>query len=134
MTAPGGEPAVPLPAAVRMLLERHGLADLPVRAAARSATRVDTGRWFSGERVWVALVGDRLLLLAPGPRPLVQLLPAGAAVRAGYNHVTGGLALPAGAAAGPPRELPAVRLDPLVARSLLAAVASEPPPGSRPDA
>ena len=91
-------------------------ADLPVRWAARSATRVDTGRWFGRAPLFAAVLGDRFALVAPGPRPLVRVIPATALGRAVYNHVTGELAFPP-VPSGPP--FPSLGLDPLLARSLL---------------
>lgn len=115
-TATAGLPA--LPDAIRRLLGPVRLADAPVRFAAPSLTTVDTGGWLRGERVWIGVVGDRLVIAAPGPTPLVRALPLDALAHATYNHVTGALAFPRhGAASGPP--LPTIRLDPLVARSLL---------------
>lgn len=91
-------------------------ADLPVRWAARSGTLVDTGRWFRRAPLFAAVLGDRFALVASGPRPLVRVVPASALGRAVYNHVTGELAFPP-VTSGPP--FPSLRLDPLLARSLL---------------
>ena len=91
-------------------------ADLPIRWAARSNTQVDTGRWFRRAPLVAAVLGDRFAVVATGPRPLVRVVPAAALGRAVYNHVTGELAFPP-VTSGPP--FPSLRLDPLLARSLL---------------
>ena len=62
------------------------------------------------------MLGDRFAIMATGPRPLVRVVPAAALGRAVYNHVTGELAFPP-VTSGPP--FPSLRLDPLLARSLL---------------
>ncbi|NDC63216.1 MAG: hypothetical protein EBZ59_04345 [Planctomycetia bacterium] len=97
----------------------------PVRWSATTGTRVDTGRWFRRAPVSAALVGDRLVLSAEGPRPFRRVLPASALGRAVYNHVTGELAFPAPqpGGAGPqpatPSDVPGLLLDALAARELL---------------
>lgn len=107
-----------LPGDVQDTLRAHSpaAADLPVRWAARSSTLVDTGRWFRRAPLFAAILGDRFALVAAGPRPLVRVVPAAALGRAVYNHVTGELAFPP-VTSGPP--FPSLRLDPLIARSLL---------------
>lgn len=107
-----------LPAAVLDTLRARApaAAELPVRWAARSGTRVDTGGWFGRAPLYAAVLGDRFVLVATGPRPLVRVVPATALGRAVYNHVTGELAFPP-VTSGPP--FPSLRLDPLSARSLL---------------
>lgn len=115
-----------LPAAVRGLLEARGLAAAPVRFAAASATRIDTGGWLAGGPLWVAVVGERLVLAAAGQKPYLLDLPAAALSQAVYNHVTGTVVFRPGAAA---EDVPPVHLDPLVARSLLA-LAAGPAPAS----
>jgi hypothetical protein len=127
-----------LPAAIRDLFAARGLGDAPVRFAEPTSTRLDTGGWLRGGQVWAAIVGDRFVLAAAGPRPLLIQLPVAALSRAVYNHVTGELALPPISAfprvpASPPgpsgAAIPPVRLDPLVARSLVS-LATPPTPSS----
>jgi hypothetical protein len=122
-----------LPAAVRDLLAAHGLGDAPVRFAAPSATRLDTGGWLRGGQVWAAVVGDSFVLAAPGPRPELIRLPLTALSRAVYNHVTGELGFPP-VRSGP--SIPAIRLDPLLARALTALAHRSTPtsPGNPSDA
>ncbi|MFM8291650.1 MAG: hypothetical protein ACKOC4_08105 [Planctomycetia bacterium] len=105
-----------LSAAIRGLLEDRGLAATPVRFAAASATRVDTGGWLTGEPLWVAVVEDRLVLAAAGNKPYLLDLPISALAQAVYNHVTGAVVFRPGPAQ---RDIPPLRLDPLVARTLL---------------
>ena len=123
-----------LPAALRDLLAAHGLGGLPVRFAAPSATRIDTGGWLRGGQVWAAVVGDRFVLAAPGPRPTLIRLPLTALSRAVYNYVTGELGFPPVPPSATP--MPPVRLDPLLARSLLAFARPSAPtsPGTPSDA
>jgi hypothetical protein len=119
-----------LPAAVRDLLASRGLGDAPVRFAAPSPTRIDTGGWLRGGQVWAAVVGDRFVLAAAGRRPVLIDLPRTALASAVYNHVTGELGFPP-VASGP--DIPPVRLDPLLARALVA-IAHPSTPGSPFDA
>jgi len=114
-----------LPGDVQDTLRAHApaAADLPVRWAARSNTFVDTGRWFRRAPLFAAILGDRFALVATGPRPLVRVVPAAALGRAVYNHVTGELAFPPVTSGDP---FPSLRLDPLIARSLLTLSHDEP--------
>jgi hypothetical protein len=115
---PAAPPAEPMPADVRQLLE----ARLPavagdVRWHARSGTLLDTGSWVARAAVHAAVCGDRLVLIAAGPRPFVLDLPVAALSSAVYNFVTGELSFPHASAVP---AVPPVRLDSLVARSLVA--------------
>jgi hypothetical protein len=131
MTAPDtAHPSTALPAAVRALLAEHGLGDAPVTFATPSATRIDTGGWLWGGRVWAAVVGKSFVLAAAGPRPSLIQLPRTALARAVYNHVTGELGFPP-VPSGP--RIPPVRLDPLLARALVA-LATPTSPGTPSDA
>lgn len=118
-----------LPPAVQDLLAARGLGDAPVRFAVPTATRVDTGGWLRGGQVWAAVVGDRFVLAATGQRPTLIQLPAAALARAVYNHVTGELGFPPVPSG---TVIPAVRLDPLIARTLmsLAATSTSTSPGA----
>ena len=58
-----------------------------------TGTRVDTGWWFVGGRVWAITTGDSLLLYAPGPRPLFDTLAFHKLRGSLYNHIVGGVAL-----------------------------------------
>lgn len=134
MTAATPDAAAPrLSAAIHGLLEGRGLATAPVRFAAASTTRIDTGGWLTGGPLWVALVDDRLVLAAAGRKPYLLDLPASALSQAVYNHVTGTLVFRPGVAS---QDVPPVQLDPLVARSLLALAAGPvtAPPGTPSDA
>ena len=128
MTTASQEADIRVPTAVRQLLTDAGLADEPVRFAVTSHTSVDTGSWLRGRHVWAGVIGNRFVIAAPGPVPLVRVLPLGVLSLATYNHVTGSLAFPRPAAGGEP--LPTIQLDPLVARSLLGLAPSSPSPGT----
>jgi len=128
MTSDTTTPAAPaLSAAVRNVLRGHPqaapLADQPVRWLAASSTRIDTGSWLGPSPLTSAVVADRFVLVAAGPKPFVRVVPAAALCRAVYNHVTGELTFPSGAASAPAAEIaPGVRglqLDSLAARSLV---------------
>lgn len=128
-----------LPAAIRDLLAARGLGAAPVRFAAPTATRLDTGGWLRGGQVWAAVVGERFVIAAAGSRPVLIQLPVGALARAVYNHVTGELGFsPVSALPTAPSgsAIPPVRLDPLVARALqsLATPSASTSPGKPPDA
>jgi hypothetical protein len=58
-----------------------------------SRARVDTGGWGWQERLSLALIGDELLLLAPGRRPYVKWLRRPDVAKSLYNAVTGELVL-----------------------------------------
>ena len=120
----------PIPGAVQPLLAAAGLVNGEVRFAALSQTSVDTGSWLRGRHVWVGVVDDRLVIAAPGPAPLVRILPPGTLAQATYNHVTGALAFPRPSDTADGEPLPTIRLDPLVARSLLGLASSSPSPGT----
>lgn len=128
-TAPPAS-AADLPGDVRRLLEaRLPAAVGAVRWQARSGTRIDTGSWLRRAPLHAVVHGDRLALVAAGPRPYVLDLPVAALSRAVYNHVTGELAFRR-TAADP--AVPPLRLDPLVARSLLAFAPPPAPPSGTP--
>ena len=116
-----------LPADVRKTLSARfpAAAAAPVHWQAESATRLDTGSWLCRAAVHAAVIGDRLVVVAPGPRPLIRHWPLAAVAKAVYNHVTGQLVLPPGRSAFEPTF--AVALDPFLARSLLAVASSTPP-------
>jgi hypothetical protein len=119
-----------LPPAVRRLIAAEAE---PVSWALRSGTTVDTGSWLRRAPLFAAVVGDRFVLAADGPRPFLRTVPVAALQRAVYNHVTGELALPAKAAAAA-ENAPGVhglRIDPFAARTLVeiaAARAATPSP------
>jgi hypothetical protein len=130
-TAMAGAEAATIPPDVRDLLAGHGLAPAEVRFAAASATRIDTGGWLRGANLFLAVVGERFVLAAAGPRPLVRVLPLSALARAVYNHVTGELAFPP-VKSGP--SVPTLRIDPFLARSLFDLLPSTSVPGASPRA
>ena len=119
--------ALAVPADLQRLLDhRLPAAAGDVRWHARTGTLLDTGSWLALAALHLLVCGDRLVLVAAGPRPYVLELPIAALSHAVYNHVTGELSFPH--LDGEP-SLPAVRLDPLVARSLLVFAPSSSPSG-----
>lgn len=130
-TAVAGSEVATLPPEICELLAGHGLDAAGLRFAAASTTRVDTGGWLRGSPLFVAVVGERFVLAAAGPRPLVRILPLSSISRGVYNHVTGELAFPP-VKSGPP--VPAVRIDPLLARSLFGLLSPPSDPGASPRA
>ena len=136
VAAPQSAAAAGLPAAVRETLAQRfpAAAAAPVRWQAETATRLDTGSWLRRTAVHAAVIGDRLVAVAPGDRPVVRHWPLATVAKAVYNHVTGEVVLPPGrddAAASF-----TLALDPLVARSLLvlAGAPSAPLPPPSPSA
>jgi len=129
-TTPSLAGAAGLPAAVRSTLASQfpAAAAAPVRWQAETATRLDTGSWLRPAPLHAALIGDRLVAVAPGPRPVIRHWPLSAVGKAVYNHVTGELVLPPGRGnTSPPFQL---ALDPLAARALVA-LAVSPSPSSQ---
>ncbi|MBM4142032.1 MAG: hypothetical protein FJ225_00340 [Lentisphaerae bacterium] len=63
----------------------------------RTGTRVDVGewcnQWWGGGRVWVAVLGRELAMLAHGRRPHVERVPTAEMGASQYNPVTGELIL-----------------------------------------
>ncbi len=118
--SPESAAATSLPAHVHDTLAARfpAAAAAPVRWQAESATRLDTGSWLRRAAVHLAVIGDRLVVIAPGPRPVMRHWPLAAVENAVYNHVTGELVLPLGRRDAEPTF--AIALDPLRARSLLA--------------
>lgn len=125
-TAMAGAEVAILPPDVRELLAGHGLDAADLRFAAASATKVDTGGWLRAAPLFAVVIGERFALAAAGPRPVVRILPLSSLARAVYNHVTGELAFPP-VKSGPP--VPAVRIDPLLARSLFGLLSQPSVPG-----
>jgi hypothetical protein len=115
-TLPPFAAAVP-PAVLRLLEARAPAAAARIRWHAETGSVVDTGSWFTRAPLHVLVAADRLVLVAPGPRPLVVELPLQALGRAIYNHVTGEIVFPRMPGHAP---VPPLGLDPLVARDLLA--------------
>ncbi len=90
----------------------------PVLVAVKSRTRVDTGGWTGGRRVWACVQAGRLALFAPGPRPLAQRIAYGDLGESVYNHVTGELVL----APAPEAPCRLLRVAPLDGYQLLAQI------------
>jgi len=80
-----------------------------------TGTSVDTGRWFLRGRLSIGVLGDELLLLAPGRRPFVVRASRPELADSLYNAVTGELVL-APAAGFQPRT---VRVSPVAGYTIL---------------
>ena len=129
--------AADLPVAVRDTLAARfpAAAAAPVRWQAETATRLDTGSWLRRSAVHAAVIGDRLVAVAPGERPVIRHWPLATVARAVYNHVTGELVLRQDSdATATPFTL---AIDPFAARTLrslaghpCASPLSPPPPGT----
>ena len=59
----------------------------------RSATRIDTGRWWLRSRVWVCIAGDQLVVLAVARRHYVERIAIADCSDSHYNHATGELVI-----------------------------------------
>jgi hypothetical protein len=63
----------------------------------RTGGRADVGQWWNqwlgGGRLWLAVVGENVTLVAQGKRPHVERIPRSALGASQYNQVTGELVL-----------------------------------------
>jgi hypothetical protein len=63
----------------------------------RTDSRVDVGQWcnpwWGGARVWIAVVGAEVVMIAEGKRPFVERIPIADLPESHYNPVTGELVL-----------------------------------------
>ena len=57
----------------------------------RSGTRIDTGRWWFGSRVWLCVSGDELIILAVARRRHLERIAIADCSGSHYNHGTGEL-------------------------------------------
>ena len=93
---PGDLAGPPAPERLRALLDERA-PGAGVAFTLPTGTRVDVGSWFGKRRVWVAGVGDRLLLAACGPRPFFEERMLAGLRESVYNPVTRALILAPGA-------------------------------------
>lgn len=123
ITQPASPPEVMLRSlgARAAVLAHHALAGRTPLLAIRTGSRVDTGSWFGQARVSLLVLSDRLILLAPGPTPVIHETPMASLGQSNYNHVTGCLLL-APAPGLPRREL---ALSPSHAFQILAQIYRE---------
>jgi hypothetical protein len=82
---------------------------------------VDVGRWWRPARLWAVVTDSELVLLAAGPRPVVQRAPLTALRGSLYNPVTGEVILDP--AAGLPQKC--LKLPPVEGRQLLEHIQSK---------
>lgn len=52
-------------------------------------SKVDTGRWFRGSRIWVLAMANEIVLFAAGKRPFLAKIGFTHLQESLYNHVTG---------------------------------------------
>ena len=81
-----------LPADVRGLIDRLQADATPVLVL-QTGTRVDAGAWLRRPRAWLACYPRHLAVLAPGPRPLAQVVAMSDLQASQYNHITAELIL-----------------------------------------
>ncbi len=101
----------PVPESVTQTLASEG--DAP-EFLLRTGNRVDVGLWFRQRRVWAAGFGDRLVLVAPGPRPYIETMSSAMLRESVYNHVTRTLVFGPGTA-----RLVGIAVSPAVGHALL---------------
>jgi|GEM_PF-3535558 len=101
---------------------RAALEGEPVRWNRLTGTRVDTGWWFIRPAIRLVLTPERLILYAPGKRPLLECRPAAELRERSYNHFTGEWLL-APAPGLPSRRL---RLPPAEVRRIVRSIHSTP--------
>lgn len=75
----------------QLLNEKIGKAG--VRLCLRSRTRIDTGRWWLGSRVWLCVTEEELIVLAVARRRHLERIPIAACFGSHYNHATGELVI-----------------------------------------
>lgn len=59
----------------------------------RTATRVDTGRWWRPSPAWLCIVGNELIVLAVARRRFVGRIPLAECVSSHYHHASGQLVI-----------------------------------------
>ena len=62
----------------------------------RTATRVDTGRWWKRSPLWLCIVGNELLTLAVARRRFVGRIPLAECANSHYHHASGQLVIAPG--------------------------------------
>ena len=63
------------------------------RLRLRTRTRIDAGRWFRTNPVWLCVTSDEVILLAVGRRRYLERIPISACSASAYNHAGGELVL-----------------------------------------
>ncbi len=90
-------------------LEQQLLRELcgPVEPAfsLRTATRVDTGRWWRPSPAWLCVVGSELIVLAVARRRFVGRIPLAECASSHYHHASGQLVI------APAEDLPVRRFS-----------------------
>ena len=56
-------------------------------------TRIDTGRWWRGSPLWLAVMPDEMVVFAVGRRRYLERIPVAGCAASFYNHATGELVI-----------------------------------------
>jgi hypothetical protein len=75
----------------QLLLQETGPAE--PRLCVRSATRIDTGRWWGRSPAWLCLTNDELITIAVSRRRLFARAPLADCRASHYNPATGELVI-----------------------------------------
>jgi hypothetical protein len=78
---------------VEQAVLHNELGDVSPRLAIRCRTRMDTGRWWIKDPIWLLALDDRLVLLAASRRRYIQQVPFSELAQSYYCHQTGELVL-----------------------------------------
>jgi len=124
-----GKAARSISCCLRKGLGQEGVMDMIFKSAtagtpaflAPTQTMVDVGQWFRRGRIWLAVSGDDMVLVANGKRPFVEKAPLADVASSFYNPVTGELVF------RPSRvfSVDRVKLQPVEAYRVLSAAASK---------
>jgi hypothetical protein len=87
----------------------------------RTATRIDTGRWWRGSPLWICVMRDEVILFSIGRRRYLERIPVAGCGGSFYNHAVGELLL---APAETPR-FRQLRMKPSDAIKILALLSSK---------
>jgi len=114
--AEGGRSPEAMDHDLRTLVSGH-VAETAIRCAVPTRSRVDTGNWVAGGRVWAVVPrSGGLILAAAGRRPWLERVEAEAVAESIYNHVTGELVL----APGTGLTMRSLKMGPVEGRTLQA--------------
>lgn len=63
------------------------------RLRLRTGTRIDVGRWFRSNPVWLCVTASEVILLAVGRRRYAERVPISGCTASAYSHASGELVL-----------------------------------------